>query len=119
VEDEVLIRFDTADQLRALGMAVTEAADAEEALRILESGVRVDLVFTDVRMPGTMDGLGLARAVRARYPGLKVILCSGDDNSIGQCLAEENAMDLTDFLRKPYRIDEVERRIRQLLETPQ
>lgn len=116
VEDEVLIRLDTADQLRALGMAVTEAADAQEALSVLESGIRVDVVFTDIRMPGKLDGLDLVRVIRERYPEVKVILCSGDDVAIRHIFQGEHAISLSDFFQKPYRIEDVEKRIRQLLD---
>jgi CheY-like chemotaxis protein len=118
VEDEILIRLDTAERLRARGIAVIEAADAAEALAILESGVKVDIVFTDIRMPGTMDGFGLAGAVRTRRPDIKVIFCSGDELAL-RGLADGGAIHLADFFRKPYRIEEVEMRIRQLLEAPQ
>lgn len=119
VEDEILIRLDTAERLRARGIAVIEAADAAEALAILESGVKVDIVFTDIRMPGTMDGLGLGGAVRTRHPDIKVIFCSGDNLALSGLVAEGGAIHLADFFPKPYRIEEVEMRIRQLLEAPQ
>lgn len=77
VEDEAFIRFDIADMLREVGFEVIEARDAHEALEALQSAARVDLVFTDIQMPGLMNGLGLARHVLAQHPGLPVILTSG------------------------------------------
>jgi CheY-like chemotaxis protein len=77
VEDEVFIRFDAADFLRDGGFEVIEAGCGDEALRVLESGARVDLVFTDIQMPGAMNGLDLAGHVYAHRPGLPVILTSG------------------------------------------
>lgn len=110
-EDEVLIRLNTAEELRASGMIVTEVANAEEAIAVLESGVRIDLVLTDVRMPGPIDGLGLARLVRDRWPQLKVIVNSGQDRT--------NAVDARTadaFIAKPYDGLTLIRLIRQLLE---
>jgi len=64
VEDEVLVRMMLADQLREAGCTVVEASDADEALLLLRQNlVRIDLVISDVRMPGSMDGLGLARVI--------------------------------------------------------
>lgn len=119
VEDEILIRLETAERLRACGITVIEAADAAEALAILESGVKVDIVFTDIRMPGTMDGLSLAGAVQARHPHVKVMFCSGDELALRRLVAEGGLINIADFFGKPYRIEEVEMRIRQLLEPPE
>lgn len=77
VEDEALIRFDVADFLREGGYHVVEAASGEDALAILTSGRRIDLVFTDIQMPGQLDGLALARWCLAHRPQIKVILTSG------------------------------------------
>jgi DNA-binding NtrC family response regulator len=77
VEDEVFIRFDVADMLRDDGFEVIEAGDAKQALDALNSGVRIDLVFSDVHMPGPMNGMGLASHVLENHPGLPVILTSG------------------------------------------
>ena len=71
VEDEVIIRMIVGDGLRDYGNTVIEAMNADEAVEILNSGVRVDLVFSDVRMPGTRDGLGLLSFVRANLPGCR------------------------------------------------
>ncbi len=77
VEDEVFIRFDVADMLREVGFEVIEACDAKQALDALTSGARIDLVFSDVHMPGPMNGLGLASHILENHPGLPVILTSG------------------------------------------
>ncbi len=77
VEDEVFIRFDVADMLRENGFEVIEACDAKQAVDALKSGARIDLVFSDVHMPGPMNGLGLANHVLENHPGLPVILTSG------------------------------------------
>lgn len=77
VEDEVLIRIDVADQLKSEGFDVFEAASADEAVALLERHPSIRLLFTDVDLPGTMDGLKLAAAVRNRWPPVKIIVTSG------------------------------------------
>lgn len=77
VEDEILIRLVISDELRDAGHEVIEAVDGDEALAILKTGVRVDLIVSDVRMPGSLDGMGLLAIVRATIPGLPVIITSG------------------------------------------
>ena len=111
VEDDILIRLNTADQLRADGMIVIEAVNAEEALVVLDSGAEIDLVLTDVRMPGKIDGLGLARLVRLRWPHLKVILYSGEDHA-----GAVDAKSADAFIRKPHDELALIRLIRRLLE---
>jgi len=76
-EDEPIIRFDIADELRRLGCQVIEASNADEAIDIVKSTARLDLVVTDVRMPGNRDGLDVARAVRQERPGLMTVVMSG------------------------------------------
>lgn len=77
VEDEALLRMDIADVLQEAGFEVLEAANADEAIVALESDPRIRLVFTDVDMPGTMDGLRLARVVANRWPPVRLIITSG------------------------------------------
>lgn len=77
VEDQVLIRMEVADYLRECGYLVLEAADANEAIVIMQTDRRIDLVFSDVQMPGPMDGFGLSQWVRTNRPVIKVILTSG------------------------------------------
>jgi two-component system, response regulator PdtaR len=76
VEDDVLVRAAIAEQLRTLGVTVVEAESADEALSCLVDG-SFDLVFSDVQMPGSLDGAALARQLRESHPGLPVILTSG------------------------------------------
>jgi len=112
VEDEVLIRFVIADYLRECGYRVHEAVNAEEAIAILESPeVAVDIVFSDVEMPGSMDGFALARWIRAHKSGVQVILTSGVERSadIAATLCEAGPL-----LKKPYPSQDVVDRIRQL-----
>jgi CheY-like chemotaxis protein len=76
VEDEVLIRFMVADELRKQGLNVVEASDAEEALYVLQSAVPVHLLLTDLQMPGNFDGMALAGLVHARFPAIKIVVAS-------------------------------------------
>jgi two-component sensor histidine kinase/CheY-like chemotaxis protein len=77
VEDEMLLRMRAVDIVADAGFTPIEAGNADEALAILESRSDVDLLFTDIQMPGTMDGLRLAHAVHERWPSIKIILVSG------------------------------------------
>ncbi|OYW98502.1 MAG: hypothetical protein B7Z15_22060 [Rhizobiales bacterium 32-66-8] len=95
VEDEPLLRLVVSEVLRMRKMTVVETASAEEAEAVLAAGVHVDLVFTDVRMPGRFDGLELTRRLRARDPHLPVVVTSGHLDATG-------VMDGVSFLRKPY-----------------
>ena len=78
VEDEVLVRLSIAEELRQAGLMVLEAANGDEASTILEGHSQwVGLVLTDIQMPGRLDGSGLVRLVRERYPEVRVIVLSG------------------------------------------
>jgi two-component system, response regulator PdtaR len=77
VEDEILIRLNAADLFEDLGFEAIEAANADEALAVLESRADVRLLFTDIDMPGSMDGLRLAHAVADRWPPIALIVTSG------------------------------------------
>lgn len=92
----MLLRLVTAEDLRDAGYGVIEASSADEAMTILDSGVPIDLVLTDIRMPGSMDGLALAAFVRQRWPELRIMVASGERP--GQ--AALAAADV--FLPKPY-----------------
>jgi CheY-like chemotaxis protein len=77
VEDEALIRMHCAEMVRDLGFEVIEAVDADEAVSLLESVPGIKVVFTDIQMPGSMDGLKLAAAVRDRWPPVALLITSG------------------------------------------
>lgn len=77
VEDEPLVRMIGADLLEEAGFDVLEACNADEALRVLDSRSDVKVVFTDIEMPGSLDGLALARRIRDRWPSIGVVLTSG------------------------------------------
>jgi CheY-like chemotaxis protein len=80
VEDEFLLRMDAVDIVSAAGFEVLEAANADEAIDILESRFDITVVFTDIQMPGSMDGLKLAKAIRGRWPPIKIVATSGHVN---------------------------------------
>jgi CheY-like chemotaxis protein len=102
VEDELLIRMIVSDGLRDVGYNVIEAINGDEAVEILSSGAAVDLVFSDVRMPGSLDGLGLLGFIRTAFPGLPVVITSGH-------LQPELALadGATQFLAKPYGVEQM------------
>ena len=77
VEDEMLLRMRTVDMVEDAGFTSVEAVDADDAVAILESRSDIALLFTDIQMPGSMDGLKLAHAVHERWPPIKIILVSG------------------------------------------
>ena len=90
VEDELLVREVAAEDLGEIGFDVTPASDGDEALEILRQGQGFDLLFTDIRMPGQLDGWDLAREARQLIPDLKVIYATGlgdagDDLRDGEC----------------------------------
>jgi len=96
VEDEALVRLLLAERLRECGFSVIEAARADEALTYIEAGGRVDLVFTDINMPGPINGVDLAREIRIRFPAIHVILTSGAQRAEGLGL----------FIAKPYELED-------------
>ncbi|MGI9170040.1 MAG: response regulator [Caulobacteraceae bacterium] len=77
VEDEGLVRLDAVETLRDAGFTVVEAPDAEQALNVVERGNAIDVLFTDINMPGRMDGLELAERVRRLQPAIRLLLTSG------------------------------------------
>jgi CheY-like chemotaxis protein len=88
VEDEPLVRMGAVKIIEDAGFDVIEAASADEAIRILECRSDIRVVFTDIHMPGSMDGLKLAHAVRNRWPPIKIIVTSGRDLITEQDLPE-------------------------------
>jgi CheY-like chemotaxis protein len=110
VEDEFLLRFDAANMIEAAGFEVVEAANADEAIEILEARRDITVVFTDIQMPGSMDGLKLARAVRGRWPPIKIVATSGHLN-VGEPDLPEGGR----FLPKPYSPGQVTGVLRELM----
>src|ERR1700720_1217175 len=77
VEDEALVRMTAVDMIEEAGFEILEAANADEAILLLEARRDITVLFTDIEMPGSMDGLQLAQAVRGRWPPIKIIATSG------------------------------------------
>ncbi|KKB85831.1 hypothetical protein VW29_05960 [Devosia limi DSM 17137] len=77
VEDEPLVLMEIADFLRDEGFVVFEAATADAAIAVLEGNAAISILFTDIDMPGSMDGLKLSAAVRNRWPPVKIVVTSG------------------------------------------
>jgi two-component system, response regulator PdtaR len=97
VEDDPLVRFDVAQSLEAEGYQTFEAGDAAEAIAVMEANSQIRVVFTDIQMPGTMDGLALSHYVRKRWPPTIIVVSSG------QCSPREDEMASgARFLPKPY-----------------
>ena len=114
VEDEPPILIALSDFLKENGFATLEAADAVKAIQIIKSNpIGIDLVFSDVKMPGDMDGFGLAMWVRTNRPKLPIILCSGDAKKLD---AVEQLGPEVPFLAKPYDLKLLVAQIRQSLQ---
>ena len=107
VEDEVLLRIMTVEYLQSCGFAVLEADSADQAIGHLRAHRHIGAVFSDIQMPGSMDGVGLARWSRRERPDVKILLTSGRGLPPG---GEEWPM-----LAKPYRMGDVERELRELV----
>jgi DNA-binding NtrC family response regulator len=97
VEDDALVRFDLAQTLEEEGYETFEAADAAEAIAVLEENSNIRIVFTDIQMPGTMDGLALSHYVRKRWPPTIIVVSSG------RCSPSKEEMPSgAFFMGKPY-----------------
>jgi two-component system, response regulator PdtaR len=109
VEDEFLVRIDAVDSIGRAGFKVYEASNADEAIRILETHHDIRVVFTDINMPGTMDGLKLAHYVRGRWPPIKLIVTSGHPLPSGDGLPAGAI-----YFNKPYQLEKITRSIRDI-----
>jgi CheY-like chemotaxis protein len=113
VEDEVLIRMVISEYLRGCGYKVIEAANADEAIVVLQQQeLTIDVVFTDIEMPGSMDGFGLSRWIRVNRPSLEVILVGSPERAadVAGELCESGPT-----LSKPYEPQVVLDRIKRFL----
>jgi two-component system, response regulator PdtaR len=111
VEDEVLVRLFGADILEAAGFDVIEAANADEALRTLEARDDVQVLFTDIHMPGSLDGLELARCVHERWPDIELLIASGRSQ-----VDPDEIPDNGRFVTKPYEPRRIVQQIWELTE---
>jgi CheY-like chemotaxis protein len=113
VDDQVLIRLAIADYLRDCGYRVIEAGNGDEALSVLNAAdVEIDVLFSDVQMPGRVDGFGLSQWVRRERPGIRIVLTSGVARA---CDAAEGLCEDGPLMEKPYSAADVESRVRSLL----
>src|SRR5262245_11636411 len=112
VEPDILVRMVIASYLRDCGYKVLEGVSAADVMTVLGSGQKVDLVFSEVQLPGRVTGFDIATVLRDQYPGVDVILTSGAARSADKArdLCEEGP------LEKPYEPQEVVRRISLLRE---
>jgi CheY-like chemotaxis protein len=110
VEDEYLIRMDTTSYLESAGFIVFEAENSAGAIRCLELHVEIRVIFTDINMPGSMDGLALAHYVRGRWPPVKIIVTSGYKKILRDDLPT-GAL----FVEKPYYPKNIADKMNQLM----
>lgn len=108
VEDELLVRELASEDLADAGFEVTARGDADEALALLREGRPFDLLFTDIRMPGSTDGWGLADEAKRIIPGIKVIYATG----LGE--AAEGLAEGERYVRKPYNLTDLRKALGEL-----
>lgn len=111
VEDEAAVRKASVEVLRKLGLCVLEAADGDSALALIRQKLPIDLLFTDILMPGTTRGQDLALAAADYLPQAKVLFASGYPGDVG----EEDIFRRVPLLQKPYRLDEMARLVQRML----
>lgn len=110
VEDDCLLRLIAFEIVEDAGLVAIEAANADEAIAILECRADIALIFTDVDMPGSMDGLKLAHAVRRRWPPVKIIIVSGKT-----LLSDADLPSDAQFFSKPYSVPNMISELRSLV----
>src|ERR1700689_2767767 len=110
VEDEMMLRMRAVDIVEDAGFTAIEAVNADEALAILESRSDIELLFTDIQMPGSMDGLKLAYAVHERWPSIKIILVSGK-----LMLTDSEKPANSRFFGKPLEVKQMIAEIREMI----
>ena len=113
VEDDLLLRLDAAQIIEDAEFEVIGASNADEAIAILEARPDVSVLFTDIQMPGSMDGLKLAAAVKGRWPPIKILATSGLVNVRQDDLPEGGR-----FLPKPYDSIQLTETLRKLAARP-
>jgi DNA-binding NtrC family response regulator len=110
VEDETLIRLWAADLLQEDGFLVLEAKNADAALKLLEDRPDVKLLFTDVQMPGSLNGMELAREVHARWPHILLVITSGRERPTRADIPNDGR-----FVAKPYTAEQLLGQVNDLL----
>ena len=110
VEDDSLLRMDAVQMIEEAGFQVLEADNADQAIALLERRSDINVVFTDIQMPGSMDGFKLAQAIRDRWPPVKIIATSGYFLEMTSNLPEGGR-----FISKPYDIQHITALIREMM----
>jgi two-component system, response regulator PdtaR len=105
-----MVRMVGADALADAGYEVIEAASADEAIQLLEGAGQVHLLFTDVRMPGSMDGLSLANFVHDRWPAMRILITSGDTWPPKKAIPDDGG-----FIAKPYKVEALQHEVDRLI----
>ncbi len=113
VEDDPLLRMLAVEVVEEAGCIAIEARDADEAVILLESRTDIALLFTDINMPGSMDGLKLAHAVRDRWPPIKILVVSGK-----QQLRSSDLPSNCWFVGKPYQASALVEELRSMVGSP-
>lgn len=113
VEDDALLRIIAVEVVEEAGFTAIEARDADEAVVLLESRTDITLLFTDINMPGSMDGLKLAHAVRHRWPPIKILVVSGKERLQSSDLPSNSC-----FVGKPYRASAMVDELRLMVGSP-
>jgi CheY-like chemotaxis protein len=114
VEDEALLRILAVEVVEEAGFTAIEARDADEAVVLLESRTDITLLFTDINMPGSMDGLKLAHAVRDRWPPIKILVVSGNQRLQSSDLPTDSC-----FVEKPYQASALVDELRSMFSSPE
>jgi CheY-like chemotaxis protein len=109
VEDDLLVRTLAVEMAEAAGFSALEAADADEAIRILQTRPGIQVVLTDIDMPGSLDGLELAQAICHRWPPIQVVVTSGKMRPAADELPERSR-----FIPKPYDYSRLSSLLREL-----
>ncbi len=115
VEDNPDLRTLSIDRLRLLGYRVLEADSGPAAIAVLKTGEKIDLIFSDVVMPGGVTGYELARLAKARFPAIRILLTSGYDAELA--CTQGPAWSELKVLRKPYKQADLARTLREVLES--
>jgi two-component system, response regulator PdtaR len=113
VDDEAMLRMCAADVLEGEGFEVIEAENADEALKVLANRPDVRVLFTDIQMPGKLDGMDLARKVHQQWPKIKLVITSGRKKPSQAEIPDDGS-----FIAKPYRMGEVTAEINEQLKQP-
>jgi two-component system, response regulator PdtaR len=113
VEDDPLLRMLAVEVVEEAGFLAIEAQNADEAVVLLESRTDITLLFTDINMPGSMDGLKLAHAVRDRWPPIKIMVVSGKQRLQSSDLPSNSC-----FVGKPYQASALVDELRSMIGSP-